>query len=337
MKRLFRILVLLSACWLAVAGLAGAATLQFEGKTFSLKMEVFSWPFLVKPKGQRPRPFAQYSAVQPQPPEADLSATALGSDLPYLRIQKVDIQIGQTIKADEPLVWYEVPLEKVIAEREALSRTNLDKYEGLLAKVNYRLALIELKLNELEKGVSLNTVPRAQRHLAGLSYESLLKQKEALSGAYDLTLAKYKREMELAREHYGKDFNLLNFKRSTFLASHYGGTVLWMNTSLKPGMVYIKRAKLFTVGILDPIHIRAVVYEMDLHKIKVGDKATVTFRAMPGQTFTTTIDTINYVAQTTDPQVPVYYEVDLYLQNHDLRIKEGMRCQVSVDVPDTPR
>lgn len=334
MKRLFCTLALLTACCLVLAGQAAAATLHFEGKSFTTKMEVFNWPFLIKPKEQRPHPFSMYRYVQPEPSEDDISATGLGSDLPYLRIQKVNIKIGQTVKADEPLVWYEVPLEKVLAEREALSRANLDQYERLLAAVNYKLSFIEIKQAELEKGISINTVARAQQRIANLSYESLLKQKDALTEAYDLAVAKYKREMELAREHYGQDFNLLNFKRSTFLSSHYGGTILWMNTSLTPGMIFSKKAKLFTMGILDPILIRGVVYEIDLHKIKVGDKAKISFPSLPGFTAEATIETINYVAQTNDPQVPVYYEIDLSLPNHDLRIKEGMRCQIAVDVSD---
>lgn len=337
MKRLFRTLVLLAALGLLPAGHVAAETLQFTGKTFSTKTEIFTWPFFVLPKGQRPQPFSMFRHVQPEPPEEDVSATGLGSDLPYLRIQKVNIRVGQTIKADEPLIWYEVPLEKVIAEREALSRTSLDQYEHALSAVNFKLAFIEQKLTELEKGVSINTVARAQQRIANLSYESLLKQKDALTEVYDLAVAKYNREMELAREHYGQDFNLRNFKRTTFLFSHYGGTVLWVNTSLTPGMVFTKKAQLFTVGILDPILIRAVVYESDLPKLKVGDKASVTFQSLPGQTFETTIDTINYVAQTTDPQEPVYYEVQLSLPNHELRIKEGMRCQVAVSLADQPK
>ena len=53
---------------------------------------------------------------------------------------------------------------------------------------------------------------------------------------------------------------------------------------------------------------------------------------MPGQPFHTTISKIDFVAQPAMLQQPSFYELEMTLPNPDLRIKEGMRCDVTVDL-----
>lgn len=333
MKRFFSALLLLPVlCW-GLPALASANSLVFKGKSFSLKKEEVDWPFSMKPVDPRKKPVSLYKSVQPEVSEEDKSAVELGSDLAYFQVIKVNGEIGQHIDGGQPIIWYKIPLANAIQERENLSHRKIDDLERLLATVNYNLARAEVDQTELEKGVSIHTEAQSKQRNNALNYDTLLKQKDSLLTALDLATTKYNNDIELAKGKYGKDFTVEKFSTTSTVSPMYGGTLLWINPSLKPGMIYTKKTKLFSIGQLDPILIRAIVYEMDLHKIKIGDKVTITFQDFPGKTYESAIDSINYVPQTTDPQVPVYYEIDLYIPNPDLRIKEGMRCDVAVNIP----
>jgi hypothetical protein len=337
MKRFFLPILVLAALAWGLCGQSWAKTLVFQGKSFSTNKEEINWPFGSAPPAGGSKYTQLYNSVQPAKSVDDKSAEELGSDLPYLRIMKVNVRIGQHVSHDEPLFSYVLPLDKIIKEKQAFSRSSLVSLEGSLAQISYKLSSLSLKQEQVEKGISLKTVASAQQRITSLDYESLLKRRDVLSLSYELAVARYDENLDLARKRYGAKFDPKHFPTTAQVTSKYDGTVLWINPSLVPGMIFSKKAQLFVIGQLDPVHIKAVVYEIDLHKVKVGDQATVTFNSLPGFSFPSTIDSINYVAQTNDPQVPVYYEIELYVPNHDLHIKEGMRCEVAVNAPDTPQ
>ena len=102
-------------------------------------------------------------------------------------------------------------------------------------------------------------------------------------------------------------------------------------------MILSKPTLLFRVGTIDPLVIRAKVHESIIPRLKEGDKATVTFESLPGQTFETSITFIALTADTSDVQFPSHFEVQLSLPNPGAKLKVGLRGDVSVTVPDGPR
>ena len=85
--------------------------------------------------------------------------------------------------------------------------------------------------------------------------------------------------------------------------------------------------ELLTVVDLDPIKVEVQVLEAEIGYLSEGRRATVTFAAFPGETFSGRISTINPVV---DPETRTA-RVTVLLSNPRGRIKPGMYARVSLD------
>ena len=318
--------------WTAVP--AQAEILTFLGKSFCPVRYEISWPFVTKAKKGPTQGSGVQANVSALPKETfeEKSAVELGSDMRRLRVLTTSLKTGQHVEDGQPLVTYELPLETLMMEKQALSRAKLNTLEHAMASVQYQLAWYHNHQADLENMASDQAVaPRAVRTNA-LDIEALLLQRDYLSQEIELAQQRYDNAVLVAQSKFGKDRDLKNLPREGTIRSPSEGYILWVNSSLMPGMDFTKQATLFTVGTLDPMVIRASVHEIAVQKLKVGDPAILAFYAWPGEAFHTTISKIDYVAQPAMLQQPSFYQIELTLPNPDLRIKEGMRCDVMVTV-----
>ncbi|MEA3307941.1 MAG: efflux RND transporter periplasmic adaptor subunit, partial [Chloroflexota bacterium] len=84
------------------------------------------------------------------------------------------------------------------------------------------------------------------------------------------------------------------------------------------------------VGDLSTLHVETTdLSEIDVSQIEVGEKATVTFDALPDETFT---GTITHIAPMADPQSSgVNYTVQLAVAELDPTIRWGMTAFVDIE------
>jgi RND family efflux transporter MFP subunit len=90
--------------------------------------------------------------------------------------------------------------------------------------------------------------------------------------------------------------------------------------------------ELFTVVDLDPIKVEVQVLEAEIGYLTEGRRASVTFAAFPGETFSGRVSTINPVV---DPETRTA-RVTVLLSNPRGRIKPGMYARVSLDATYFP-
>ncbi|MHC1791159.1 efflux RND transporter periplasmic adaptor subunit [Solidesulfovibrio sp.] len=324
----------LAAALLVAAAPVAAETMTFLGKSYCpIKYEV-NWPFTTKSKKTPTQGSGIQANIYELPKEVyeEKSAAELGSDMRRLVILAAPIQVGQRVKEDEALITYELPLENLITEKQGLSRSELSGLEHAMASVQFRLAWLEAHQQNLENmAVDKSIAPIVVRSNAQ-DIDALIMQRDYLAEELELARQRYDNTVLITRSKYGKDIDLKKLPRQGYVRSPSDGYVLWVNSSLVPGMAFTKQAALVTVGKLDPMIIRVSVHEIAVQKLKVGDPATVVFHAWPGEKFTTTISQVDYVAQPAMLQQPSFYLVELTLPNPDMRIKEGMRCDVTVNL-----
>uniref|UniRef100_I2PYI0 CusB-like beta-barrel domain-containing protein n=1 Tax=Desulfovibrio sp. U5L TaxID=596152 RepID=I2PYI0_9BACT len=328
---------LLAAMVLCLAGRAAAEPLTFLGKSFCpIKYEI-TWPFLTKAdptKGQGSGIAPNIYELPKEKGAEEKSAAALGSDMRRLRILSAPLKVGDKVSEEQVLITYELPLESLMAEKEALSRAKLNGLEQALAVVDSQLTKVRQHQADLENMRAGQSAAPIDVRLNAKEIDGLLLQRDYLAEERDLAQQRYDNAVLIARSKYGKDIDVHKLPRIGYIRSPTDGYVLWTNSSLVPGMAFTKQASLITVGRLDPMLIRASVHEIAAQKLKVGDPATLVFHALPGQTFQTTITKVDFVAQPAMLQQPSFYEVELTLPNPDLRIHEGMRCDVTINLPD---
>jgi len=317
-------------CWTAAPALA--ETVTFLGKSYCpIKYEI-NWPFVTKAKKGPSQGSGITANVYEMPKEKyeEKSAVELGSDMRRLRILSAPVQVGMHVAEDQALVTYEMPLENLMVEKEGLSRAKLNGLEQAMASVRFRLAWLEAHQKDLENMAGQQSVAPSVVRSNTQDIEALLLQRDYLAEEIELATQRYDNAVLIAKSKFGKELDIKKLPREGAIRAPSDGYVLWVNSSLVPGMAFTKQATLLTLGRLDPIIIRASVHEIAVQKLKLGDPATVVFHAWPGETFKTTISKIDYVAQPAMLQQPSFYIIELTLPNPDLRIKEGMRCDVTV-------
>ncbi len=263
-------------------------------------------------------------------------------ELPYkpftgkIIVQRLMADIGQQVGADQPLLTYTFPPEEIQAERRKLSETEINSMEAGLARVTADMHQLNLQLEEFRHRVSTGTVSSQQITDKVREIEVAGMKLRAMRDSINFEKEMNRGELELARAKYGPKTSSKHLPLEAYVRSPVNGYVLWSNPDLKAGAILDKQVQLFSVGRMDPILIRALVHEMKLPKLHVGDAAAVTFESMPGKTFTAHISRIAISADQSDAQMPSHYQVELTLPNPGIALKEGLRGQVTIAEPDTP-
>ena len=254
-----------------------------------------------------------------------------------MKVTKVLADIGQQVKEEQALLEYAYPLEDLISERRKLSQVDLRSTEATLERLRADITDLRRKQEETRRRKDMGAA--SDQELTDLESEIRVDRlkEQVLDDRLRLERDMSAGDLELARAKFGLKTDSHHLPGTSWVTSPVSGYVLWTNPEVKPGVILTKSTKLFVVGPLDPILIRAWVYEKLVSRLRVGDKAQVAFPGVPGKTFQATVSRIPMTAIKFETQLPTQFEVELTLPNPGLLLKEGMRGQCTVSVPDGPR
>ena len=312
---------------------ARAEEIVFIGKTYSPNhMEVFSphaSPAELKIFDSMAKEIREKRGEDAEPPVKPFTGK--------MKVTKMLADIGQPVDLEQRLLEYAFPTEDLLTEQRKLSQGELKSMEASLERVRAEIATKRKNLEEARMRQSRGLA--STQEVGDLARDIQLAKMTEQAIDYNLRLEREmsKGELELAKAKFGSKASEHNLPGVSWITSPVAGYVLWVNPEVKPGMVLSKKTKLFVVGSMDPILIRALVYETQMPKLRVGDKAQVTFDTLPDKTFEAAIVRIPMTATQTDVQLPSHFEVELSMPNPGLALKEGMRGQVKIQVPDGPR
>lgn len=95
---------------------------------------------------------------------------------------------------------------------------------------------------------------------------------------------------------------------------------------VEPGVMVAAGQSVFEIATLDPVEVSVGVPETDIRLVKVGQSATLTVPALPGQTFKGTVQVVNISA---DPATRTYL-TRIRVPNRNRALKVGMVAEVSI-------
>lgn len=95
---------------------------------------------------------------------------------------------------------------------------------------------------------------------------------------------------------------------------------------VEPGVMVAPGQPVFEIATMDPIEVNVGVPETDIRLVKVGQPATVTLPALPGQQFKGTVRVVNVSA---DPATRTYM-ARISVPNPQRELKVGMVAEVSI-------
>lgn len=274
-----------------------------------------------------------YYRLRPEPEESDASeATSSETALPASASQQFATDVPQPVVGAEVVrdtLWITVTaagqaeairraavpsrvdgvLEEILVEENALVEEGgllirFDTTEYALAAARARAGLVDAEARYLEMTFGdeeiTDPVAREERdHLA-----------RARSGLAQAEVALREAEINLER---------------TSVRAPFPGRIA--NLRVVEGQLASPGTELLTVVDLDPIKVEVQVLEAEIGYLREGRRATVTFAAFPGESFSGRISTINPVV---DPDTRTA-RVTVLLSNPQGRIKPGMYARVSLE------
>jgi RND family efflux transporter MFP subunit len=238
------------------------------------------------------------------------------------------------VEAVRDTLWITVT---AAGQAEAYRRTTLTSVvDGIVREVPVREngvvseggLLIQLDTTEFALAVA-----RAQADLVNAQ----ARYEEMTFGDQGITDPELRRERErlararsgLAQEEVALQESEITLSRATVRAPFPGRVA---DLQVVEGQHVSPGAEVLTLVDLNPIKVEVQVLEAEIGYLAEGRRATVSFAAFPGETFTGRIATINPVV---DPDTRTA-RVTLLLNNADGRIKPGMYARVSLEAQYFP-
>lgn len=283
--------------------------------------------------------------------------------LPYGgEILNIDAKEGQQVNQDGVLIRYKLDRQAmmqvhqilfpadVLKLRNALydQQINLDK----LNKVSFELKKMALEKAEHEfediktlgaKGMAdQETLVNKEREVES-ARKQLLEVRETIKQAED-GIRKTEEDLKFVEDKQKRDLDLLEYqtKRSysksqdpldiAFIAAPINGQVIWLSPELRINSELPAGSPVLTVATTHPMLVRCKVHELDLVKLKTGDRGSVTFDAIPEKKFPCKVNRIPWVSRNPALESPADYEIECLLDNMEGRIKDGLTCNVKISV-----
>jgi RND family efflux transporter MFP subunit len=279
-----------------------------------------------------------YLRLRPDAEEADSSASSENSTvLPESASQQFATDVPQPVVGAEVVrdtLWITV---SAAGEAEAFRRTTLQsRVDGIIKEVPVHENLgvsvggLLLQVDTTEYALSLARA-RADHVSAQARYEEMIFfDDEITDPAVRAERARLSRARSgLAQAEVGLQEAVLRLEQTSVTAPFPGRVADLM---VVVGQHVGAGTELMTIVDLDPIKVEVQVLEREIGYLTEGRRASVTFAAFPGETFTGRISTLNPVV---DPEFRTA-RVTLLLSNPRGRIKPGMYARVSLEAQYFP-
>jgi len=249
-------------------------------------------------------------------------------------ITALEVHAGQAVREGDVLARCRLTPETVLYLRQKTVPVRLERLETKLDEVRKRFAELTEVRQAVEKSPGLSQAfPRE-------SLDSIQRQLQHLSEEE----AVIREELEFSRQSARKDLEVFEIPHGTTAApakapeeaaliAPISGHVVWVHPDMRPGAELAPVNPAFVVGVMDPMILRARVYEEETLRLELGDKATVLPESLPGRKLKAQVSRISWSPVSLEPLEPSYYDVEFIAANPDLILREGMRLIIRVYKP----
>jgi len=274
----------------------------------------------------------------------------------------VPVSMGQTVKEGEALAAFTLDREAMIrvhsviypAEVRNLKRSLYGQKMSLKTLKDSKLPVSKLRLDKEKKDLAdtrelysrgmayADAVKNRERTLTGAKKEILAIQDSIKRGEdglkksdkdLDFAEGKHRRHLELLEWQTGRSYSdkSIPFNKA-FLRAPIDGQIIWMSPRLQVKSRLVKGTKVLVIAPPNAVVVRCKVHELDLVKLKTGDRGTVRFDAIPEKEYSCKVTRIPWMSRNPALEVPADYEIECALDKPDGTLKEGLTCNVKVTV-----
>lgn len=232
----------------------------------------------------------------------------------------------------------QAPLVSVItAARENVPQTSVysstvqaNVINNIAPQSGGRIQKLNVEIGDyVAKGQVLAQMDRVQLDQAELKLrndETELERVRTLLAQGGISQADFD-QLELACKVSRTTYN--NLLENTVLRSPVSGVVTARNYDR--GDMYTMAQPIYTVQQITPVKVLVPISETDYTRVKKGDKVTLTADALPGKTFS---GTVNRLYPTMDAATHTF-NVEVLVQNSKRELRPGMYARVTVNFGDS--
>ncbi|MGB6065734.1 MAG: HlyD family efflux transporter periplasmic adaptor subunit [Desulfomonilaceae bacterium] len=284
----------------------------------------------------------------------------------YFAGEVVDIPAkeGQEVTKGDTLATYKLDREamihvhKVLYPEQVISlnkslydeQINLEKLKTVsLATKKLDLERVQKELSNLRelqsKGMAEAEAVRNKNRELEQAKKDILDIEESIKQS-KAGLAKTKEDLHYYEDKQKRDLDLLEWQTNrsypdpklpldvAFLKAPISGHVVWIAPELSAKAETQKGFHAMTLAPMNPMIVRCKVHELDLVKLKTGDRGTIVFDAMPDRKYPCTVSRIPWTSINPALEVPADYDIECILENTDGKIKDGLTGNVKISVAE---
>ncbi len=243
-------------------------------------------------------------------------------------IISLNMQPGQKVKEGEVLGRYRLIPEALQTLRQRLLPSQIFDLRARLAEIDKGLITLENKKNSLTELSRQNLAPPQSLTQINEDIQALRKQRSAMSDGLQQAERTKQEEEALLRKQLGVPIKSGHVPKEGVLVAPIDGYVVWMHPDLRRGAELNGGTPVMMVGVMNPMLLRAQVYEIEAQKLKVGDEGEITLESLPGRKFTAQVSRLPWAPPVLSLEHPTYYDVEFKVTNPDLVLREGMKATV---------
>ena len=242
----------------------------------------------------------------------------------------LNVADGQKVSKGEVLGRYRLIPESLAALHRRLLAPQVLDMRAKMAEINKGLDTLENKRNTLLELSRQNMAPAQSLTQVDQEIKSLSTQRSALQEGLSEAERTKAEEEALARKQLGVPIKSGQVPKEGALVSPIDGYVVWMHPDLRQGAELTGGTPVMMVAVMDPMILRAPVFESEALKLKVGDEADITIESLPDRKFTARVSRLPWAPPVINLDHPTYYDVEFKVPNPDLLLKEGLKATVQI-------
>ncbi len=249
--------------------------------------------------------------------------------IPYHSIiASLRVRSGKRVKAGEVLARYRLEPEVVLKLRRRVSSLRIRDLEMRLADIEKDLAKLGDKRKEITLLAQKDMAPGRSLDQINREIELLNKKRTLLQERIPHEKILFEEELAFLRKQLGNSVRPDHVAKNGTLVAPIGGHVIWVHPDLRQDAELNPGARVFWVGVMDPMLIRAWVHEIETVQLKVGDVAEFSTESITGRKFEAKVSNISWATMTPQLEQPSYYEIELEVPNPQLILREGLKVRI---------
>ncbi len=245
-------------------------------------------------------------------------------------VTEVLVTPGQKVAINEVIMRYSLAEEAERAlKKELLQGAGTEATKAQILTLRSQMSSLQAESNKARQLASAG-LGSNQASVRSAGEVKLLQERiELLQQTLQKKEAAFKQRLDELSEYFGAPVQSADtLPKTLVLTSPMSGHVLSVGSHVQEGALLGAGSTPILLGKMDPMGIQVQVYEGEMDRIAVGNKASVTIPSLNDKAFEATVSQIAWTSSSLDVAQPSYFTVELTIPNPDLELKPGFKAIV---------